>query len=159
MDRFDDFEALALEVQSDSVAGAALCENDFRRRVGDAFEQARRKHNLSIRDLAAKMGTSVSQVQRLLHEEQGGSVTLRTVFRAAHVLQLDVMPHIQEKRQPLACGQLFPFAKRWIADRELVVAEPQESAALPSGGAARPWTKWINFSPADITEGCQVVNP
>lgn len=100
MDRQDDdFEALFREVLADPIAGAAACENDFRRMLGEYFENARRAKGLSVRELAKQMGTSLSQVQRLVHAEQGGksSITLRTIFRAAHVLELNVSAHIREK--------------------------------------------------------------
>ena len=82
------FEATASEVLSDRTARVAYLENATRRKLAEKFEKARQEKGLSLRALAKEMKTSVSQVQRLLHKEQGGSLTLRTLFRAAEVLGL-----------------------------------------------------------------------
>ena len=76
-------------VLNDPIACAAARENDIRRRIGQAIEQARRKKGFSVRKLAKEIGTSLSQVQRLRHHEYGGSLTLWTIVRACMALDLD----------------------------------------------------------------------
>ena len=108
MDKSHDFELLVSEVLADSDARAAYAENTLRRQLAATFESARKGKGLSIRTLAAKMGTSASQVQRLLHYEVGGSLTLRTICRAADILQLDVMIEVHARDVPVAHRELSP---------------------------------------------------
>jgi transcriptional regulator with XRE-family HTH domain len=109
----DDFEALFREVLANPIAGAAYGENDFRRALSEAFEQKRKLKQLTMRDFAKQIGTSLSQVQRLLHVEAGGksSVTLRTIFRAAHILDLQVTAHIRDKKKS-SVGNVVSFGER-----------------------------------------------
>lgn len=87
-----------VEAIADPVACAAAAENDLRRKIGTAINAERAKRNLSIRSLAKEIGTSVSQVQRLLHREVGGSLTLRTIVRAAQVLDLAIDLRVRPRR-------------------------------------------------------------
>ena len=84
----EDFEGLRNEVLADRDARCAYKENRLRRKLAAAFDEARQHRSLSIRGLAKLIGTSVSQVQRLLHREVGGSITLSTFVRAADALGL-----------------------------------------------------------------------
>jgi len=88
--KMESFDDLLATVRSDRDARTAERENALRREMAKAFHAARERKGLSVRGLAKVMGTSVSQVQRLLHEEAGGSLTLRTVCRAADCLDLAV---------------------------------------------------------------------
>jgi transcriptional regulator with XRE-family HTH domain len=74
----------------DRIVRTAARENTIRRNLGSVFEAVRKEKGLSLRGMAKAMESSVSQVQRVLHKELGGSLTLRTVLRAADVLELDV---------------------------------------------------------------------
>ena len=84
----ESLEALLAEALEDKDVRVAAHENDLRYRLAEAFEEARKRNSLSIRSLAKEMGTSVSQVQRVLHKEVGGSLTLSTLVRAADALGL-----------------------------------------------------------------------
>jgi hypothetical protein len=91
----DDYEKLLSEALSNPNVRYAYKENALRRRLGCAFDDARKNAGLSVRTLAKLMGTSPSQVNRLLHNEAGGSLTLSTVCRAADALQLHVGVHVR----------------------------------------------------------------
>lgn len=91
------FDELAGEVLANPNARAAAGENDIRRKLSAAFERARSEKGLSVRALASAMGTSVSQVQRLLHNEVGGTLTLRTLVRAADTLDLSLSMHARPR--------------------------------------------------------------
>ena len=93
-----DFDNLVNEVLAVQDARTAYLENRLRRALADSFEEARKKKDMSVRQLAKEMETSVSQVQRLLQRDVGGSVTLRTVCRAADVLGLAISVHAREKQ-------------------------------------------------------------
>ena len=91
-----DFDAVVREVLSDRDSRTAYMENRLRRGLAGSLDEARRQQGLSVRALAKAMHTSVSEVQRLLHEEVGGSLTLRTVCRAADALGMKVALHIRD---------------------------------------------------------------
>ena len=86
--RSDSFEELLQQILADKDARVAAIENDVRRQLASALEEARTRKRLSIRGLAKQIGTSMSQVQRVLHLELGGSLTLRTIVRACDALGL-----------------------------------------------------------------------
>jgi len=86
----NDLEKLIATVLSDRDARVAAKENDLRRGLAESFEVARQRKGFSIRRLAREIRTSISQVQRLLHREVGGTVTLRSVCKAADLLELEV---------------------------------------------------------------------
>lgn len=78
-----DFDALADEVMRSPSARAVAMENDIRRAIGVALETERVRLGYSIRRFAVHIGASLSQTQRLLHKEVGGSLTLRSIVSAA----------------------------------------------------------------------------
>lgn len=142
----DSIDALFAEIEADLHAGAAAHENAFRRRLGQAFEDARKNKGLSVRVLAKKMETSLSQVQRLLHAHVGGSLTLRTVFRAAHVLDLDVTAHIRDRAR-LTDGDCLQFGAVAWSDWNTTIHphsdSPRNGDVADLNGitqtAAQPW--------------------
>ncbi len=97
----ENFEMLALEVLLNRDARVAAVENDMRRRFGAVFGEARKERGLSMREMAEEIGTSHSQVERVLHHEAGGSLSLRTLVRAADALglivEIDVRKRVQEE--------------------------------------------------------------
>lgn len=101
MNSLDRLFAKALEKRG---VRAARDENALRRALATAFEDVRTARGLSLRDLAAEMETSLSQVQRVLNKNQGGSLTLNTVCRAADALdlrlsiQVEPLDRIQARR-------------------------------------------------------------
>src|SRR5580765_2289032 len=95
----DNYEALLEEAMRDPDVRVAFKENELRRVLGAAFDEARNAQELSVRDLAKKMNTSTSQVQRVLHNEVGGSLTLSTVCRAADALDLCVRVQVRPEQQ------------------------------------------------------------
>lgn len=102
-----DFDAVVREVLSNHDARTAYMENRLRRCLAESLDEARRHHGLSVRDLAKAMHTSASEVQRLLHKELGGSLTLRTVCRAADVLGMRVSIHVRNAH--FRSGNVLPF--------------------------------------------------
>jgi AraC-like DNA-binding protein len=95
--KVENFDELVLEVADNQDARCAGLENQLRRDLASAIEEARTEQNLSIRQLAERMGTSVSQAQRLLHHDLGGSLTLRTICRAIDSLGLCVTMHTRRR--------------------------------------------------------------
>ncbi len=115
----ESWDDLVAEVLSDPDARAAYAENEIRRKMGAAIDKARQEQGLSMRDLASLIRTSVSQVQRLLHRDLGGSLTLKTVCRAADALGLQVRVHIHEK--PRDGSSVVDFGtSAWTPVRDIV---------------------------------------
>ena len=115
------------EIESDPVARAGFVENDLRREIGRALTFERERRSMSMRELADAMSTSLSQVQRVLHEDIGGTITLRTLVRAANALEL--RPVVRFMRAvPLARrfsrGQVIQFPLRAQACPRVVVRGP-----------------------------------
>lgn len=127
------FDDLLKEVLADRDARTAMLENTLRRKISGAFEKARADRGLSIRGLAKEIGTSVSQVQRLLHQESGGSLSLRTLCRAADALELTVQVHVRPKCDGM--GKLVPFGKTWHSSYEPMTVT---GVLAPRGGAIQP---------------------
>lgn len=132
MDRNDDFLALEELVLADKSARTAAAENDLRRKLAEVIEGERSRRKLSIRALAERMETSVSQVQRLLHREVGGSLTLRTLVRAADALEMDLSLNMRPKVTSPAT--VIPFGKTAWAT---LGASPR-GRTLPRGLRASP---------------------
>lgn len=103
----DDVEALFREVLNNPAARCAYQENELRRAIAASIEDARQSKGLTVRALAKAMETSVSQVQRLLHEDLGGSITLRTLCRAADVLDCRFGVHFRAIQAGRGC--VVPF--------------------------------------------------
>lgn len=61
----------------------------IKRVIAYEFEQAMKKKHISKSDMATKMHTSRSAVDRLLDPENT-SITLRTLLKAAHILDKKV---------------------------------------------------------------------
>jgi len=132
-ENFDDF---VNEVLEDKDVRAGSEENQLRRQLGEAFEKARLERNMSIRDLASAMGSSVSQVQRLLHKEIGGSLTLMTIVRAADALGMRLTVNAERVVVP------FMFkAASWQQEGEVEVELTESSevrATRPRRAAWKP---------------------
>lgn len=101
------FDDLVREVMGDADVRAAVSENSLRRKLGKSFESSRLLRNWSMRELAQRMGTSLSQVQRVLHRQQGGSLTLLTICRAADALGMHVDIHVRPRL--VSPGQVVQF--------------------------------------------------
>lgn len=104
----EDLDLLLREVLDDATARVAYDENELRRALADAIEAARIAKRLSVRQLAKAMHSSPSQVQRLLHKDLGGSITLRTLCRAAAALDcrigIQLRPAAREPGVVVALG-------------------------------------------------------
>jgi transcriptional regulator with XRE-family HTH domain len=138
-----DFTAMLREVLASVDSGSALRENALRRKVAVEFEAARKAKGWSIRTLAKKMNTSLSQVQRLTHKELGGSLTLRTVMRAAHVLDLSVNLDVSslsivEKAASLGAWQEGPSPQQGAKIFRLPTVAPPIHQAWVNGGHSLP---------------------
>lgn len=92
-----DFEALAKEIMADPVARAAAIENGLRRGIGAAFDLARERKKMTVRELADASGVKISQTQRALHQEVGGKLDLNSLVRIADALGLEIKIEINEK--------------------------------------------------------------
>lgn len=68
----------------------AYIEARYRRKIAHQILAAMDKNGISHRDLAKSMNSSKSQVQRLLNKQRGGSLSLRTLVKAARVLGLRI---------------------------------------------------------------------
>lgn len=90
-----DFDALAQEIRNDPDARAAERENAIRHAIAAAIDLGRQAKGWSLRKFADEIGTSLSQVQRLLQRERGGSLTLWTICRAADKLDLQVSVQVR----------------------------------------------------------------
>jgi transcriptional regulator with XRE-family HTH domain len=84
------YESMKQEALESREVRVSAIENSLRHVLATTFERLRKENDLSVHDLAKLIGTSTSQVQRLLHIEQGGSLTLETICRAADALGIEV---------------------------------------------------------------------
>lgn len=80
------YDSIKAELLDDLDVRVAYNESMLRRSLAEVLENRRATRGLTIRELARLMNTSKSQVQRVLNEESGGSLTTRTMVRAAEVL-------------------------------------------------------------------------
>jgi transcriptional regulator with XRE-family HTH domain len=83
-------DELIRRARSNPQARAGFTEARLRRLIGATLEATMKRAGVTVRELAARVGTSKSQVQRVLNKEAGGSLTLMTVVKAAQALDLDV---------------------------------------------------------------------
>lgn len=72
------------------AAKAAYDENNLRREISKVFRAEKEKRGLSLRKLANVLGISISQTQRLLHEDLGGPLNLLSIVQAANALGLKI---------------------------------------------------------------------
>lgn len=84
------FEELFAELNKDPEIRVAGDEYRLRRELAAILDKRRAEKGLTLRALADRMGTSLSQVQRLFQEQHGGSLTLRTIVKAARALDLKI---------------------------------------------------------------------
>lgn len=82
------YESLFAELNQDPEVWASGEEYRLRQELAAILEKRRAERGLSMRAMAREMDTSLSQVQRLFQEEHGGSLTLRTLVRAAKALDM-----------------------------------------------------------------------
>lgn len=85
MDEFDEISEL---IKKDVVADAAYNENGFRRKLSNTLLRKMKKLEITEKDLIEKAKIKKSELNRLLHKEIGGRVSLTTIFRVCHVLKL-----------------------------------------------------------------------
>jgi len=98
---------------------AAYEEARMRRQFARVFEEARAAKGLSLAGLARDMGTSVSQVQRVLGKLVGGTVTLRTLLRAADVLDVRISYNARQRSaegRRRGGGQIAPVQPDAVRD-------------------------------------------
>jgi transcriptional regulator with XRE-family HTH domain len=126
----DEFTNLINEALDDPDVRAAAHENTLRRQLADVIRGAQLQRGWSVRQLADEIGTSPSQVQRLLHREQGGSLTLRTVCRAADKLGLRVSLHLRPVTE--AESRLVPFGNVSCAGWSRATRDPIATVTSPS---------------------------
>jgi hypothetical protein len=130
-------DELEREILENPDARAAALENSLRRELASAIDEAREAGKISIRGLADSIGTSVSQVQRLLHRELAGSLTLRTICRAVDKLDLCISLHIRPRTPKRA--QLVPFGNViWTASE----IEITKTCGPRLTGSRRPDDGW-----------------
>jgi len=93
------FDELYAEVMRNPNARAAAQENTLRREMALVFDTKRKAAGLSIVELATLTGSPLPQTKRLLHQEQGGLVSLRSLVRMADVLGLQVSIQVSVKEE------------------------------------------------------------
>ena len=81
---------LAAELLANQDARTGALENELRWRLGEAVTQVVKSKGLSPKALATELGVSLLQVQRLLHQDIGGALHLRTLVRAADFCSLSL---------------------------------------------------------------------
>ena len=84
-------------VREDSVALDSYNEAQYRRRIAEQVTAALDRKGLSHEELATTMGASKAQVQRLLNEQRGGSLTLLSLVQAGRALGLSLEDMLKEK--------------------------------------------------------------
>lgn len=109
-------------------------EQEIRIALARRIEELRKGQRLSIRDLADRMYTSVSQVERLLNKEVGGGLTLRTMVRASDVLQAELNVWIESIAEGKTC-QTSPAYEMLVP-----AVEPHEHSDQPKECPAPPGT-------------------
>lgn len=73
-------------------------EDETRKRLAGSFKHAMRHKGWSINKLAAAMESCRGQVKRILcMDSRGGSITLRTLIRTAHALDLELHVYLSHK--------------------------------------------------------------
>jgi len=89
------------EALQDNEIKAIADENALRRYIASIISKEMDEKCLSIRTLASKVGTSLSQIQRLLHREVGGTLTLLSIIKAANALglRLDIQLHRHNQKE------------------------------------------------------------
>ena len=125
------------EVMANRDARCAYVENKLRSKLAGEFDEARQDRGLSIRGLAKAIGTSLSQVQRLLHREVGGSLTLGTFVRAADALGLTLGMTARHESSMSPARLLRPTVTAAVVAGTGAYSKHLESvAALTTGHAA-----------------------
>lgn len=72
-------------------------EHELRLRFASALNGAMQEKGMSIRQVGRLVGTSASQIQRLLRPKKGSSVGLYTMLRVAEYMQMDFWISLQRK--------------------------------------------------------------
>jgi hypothetical protein len=86
----ESLDELVSDLLTDFTVRVAACENDVRSAASGIFDAARKKKNLSIRQLAQIIGTTQVQIRRALAIEKGGTLSLQTIIALADKLGLDL---------------------------------------------------------------------
>lgn len=107
MDNLKDVEA---RLATNPRFRRGLKEARLRGYIADCLRSRVAALNLSQGQLARRMGTSVPQVRRILHEDIGAGVTLMTLVSAADALDADVSVHIRPR--VAASGKLVNLGER-----------------------------------------------
>lgn len=104
----ENFGSVLKDILSNRDSRIAAHENFIRRGLGRWFDDARLEKGLSLREFAKYIGTSLSQTQRLLHKQLGGSLTLKTLCKAADVFGFRIeIKFIEQNQESLdICGDL-----------------------------------------------------
>jgi hypothetical protein len=142
----DSLERLIEDVLANQDARVAAHENALRRTLAVQFNAARGERAMSFRDLASAMGTSLSQVQRVLHEEVGGSLTLNTVCRAADALGQRVSLHVRPESPVLGEVLRFGTSVPWKSSDALTPS----SASIPPREGLSTAGRWKDATSTSV---------
>jgi transcriptional regulator with XRE-family HTH domain len=87
------------QISNDPEASIAERECDFRMELGDCLNELRNRKGWTYEEFAQEMGTSRSQIQRLINADSTKSPSLRTVFRALSALdkEMDLIIHSDDR--------------------------------------------------------------
>ena len=146
----EDVETLFRELLQNDRVRWAYKENGIRRELARAFGDARARRGLSVRELAKQLQTSSSQVNRLLHIEAGGSLTLSTLCRAADTLGLRIGVHVWDDYIGRATGVATLGTMAWTPSTSQQLRE--EVVAPPTAVSATGDSEWATAAPAQALE-------
>ncbi len=147
----ESWKRLKERLHSDPVALAARDENRLRRRLSEVISKEQKRRGLSLRAFATAANTSLSQVQRILSEESGGSLTLLTLFKVANALGLEVDLVLRRKRvrNPDAqrnhahlwgtCGHMEPRGWAKVIYPSFERTPPANKAETPDSQGVAGW--------------------
>ena len=109
-------------VFNDFKARTAYEETQIRGSVAATLASKLKAEGISIREFAKRIQSSASQVQRLLHADIGGSLTLLSLVRAADGLGLSIDVRMQPRRT-----NIVPIkeAASWPERRRSTWAKPE----------------------------------
>lgn len=128
------------DVMGDQDTRVAYNERKFLGVIADAIQNELNKRKISLRKFADMMGNkSVSQAQKVTGESIGGTVTLRTLFRALDVLDLDL-------NTPVVIDRSSNVSTEECELKQLRIVYSSRASSVLDG---RSWGEWKN---ADILD-------
>jgi transcriptional regulator with XRE-family HTH domain len=127
-----DFDAELQKALKKPFISDGYWERDLRLALAHRIREVMSSKHLSFRRLASKMGTSVSQVQRLVDCDLETSPTLMTIVKAARALGLEAEVRLvppKSQADPSNQTRIFELrAYQWAATRICCRSRPGAQA-------------------------------